>query len=93
MSIVEIKDLDFAYNGETVLENVNLSIRQRDFMAIIGLNGGGKTTLLKLMRYHGHPGCDQPHRLSFRWHRPCRYGGIGLAFYFYQDLLAMSYDE
>ena len=49
MSIVEIKDLDFAYNGETVLENVNLSIRQRDFMAIIGPNGGGKTTLLKLI--------------------------------------------
>ena len=49
MTIVEIKDLDFAYNGETVLENVNLAIRQRDFMAIIGPNGGGKTTLLKLI--------------------------------------------
>ena len=49
MTIVEIKDLDFAYNGETVLENVNLSVRQRDFMAIIGPNGGGKTTLLKLV--------------------------------------------
>lgn len=49
MSIVEIKDLDFAYNGETVLQDVNLSVRQRDFMAIIGPNGGGKTTLLKLV--------------------------------------------
>jgi zinc transport system ATP-binding protein len=41
--------LDFANNGEAVLENVNLSVRQRDFMAIIGPNGGGKTTLLKLI--------------------------------------------
>ncbi len=49
MSIVEIKDLDFAYNGETVLQEFNLSVRQRDFMAIIGPNGGGKTTLLKLI--------------------------------------------
>ena len=49
MTIVEIKDLDFAYNGATVLKDVNLTIRQKDFMAIIGPNGGGKTTLLKLV--------------------------------------------
>ncbi|PIE68152.1 MAG: ABC transporter [Deltaproteobacteria bacterium] len=49
MSIVEIKDLDYAYGGENVLEGVNLTVRQKDFMAIIGPNGGGKTTLLKLM--------------------------------------------
>lgn len=49
MTILEIKDLDFAYNGETVLEDVNLTVRQKDFMAIIGPNGGGKTTLLKLV--------------------------------------------
>ena len=49
MTIVEIKNLDFAYNGETVLEDVNFTVRQKDFIAIIGPNGGGKTTLLKLM--------------------------------------------
>jgi zinc transport system ATP-binding protein len=49
MPIVEIKDLDFAYGGEAVLEDVNLNIRQKDFIAVIGPNGGGKTTLLKLM--------------------------------------------
>jgi zinc transport system ATP-binding protein len=49
MKIVEIKDLDFAYGGEPVLEDVNLTVRQKDFVAIIGPNGGGKTTLLKLV--------------------------------------------
>lgn len=49
MTIVEIKDLAFAYNGEAVLKDVNLTVRQKDFMAIIGPNGGGKTTLLKLL--------------------------------------------
>ncbi len=49
MPIIEIKDLDFAYNGEAVLQNVNLTVQQKDFMAIIGPNGGGKTTLLKLV--------------------------------------------
>ena len=48
-SIVEIKDVWFAYNGKAVLEGVNLDIRQGDFIAMIGPNGGGKTTLLKLM--------------------------------------------
>jgi zinc transport system ATP-binding protein len=48
-SIVEIKDVWFAYNGQTVLEDVSLDIRQGDFIAMIGPNGGGKTTLLKLM--------------------------------------------
>ncbi len=49
MTILEIKNLEFSYNGEAVLEDVNLTVRQKDFMAIIGPNGGGKTTLLKLM--------------------------------------------
>jgi zinc transport system ATP-binding protein len=49
MVIIEIRDLDFAYNGEAVLKDVNLTVRQKDFMAIIGPNGGGKTTLLKLI--------------------------------------------
>ena len=49
MAIIEIKSLDFAYNGEVVLEDVNLTVRQKDFVAIIGPNGGGKTTLLKLV--------------------------------------------
>jgi zinc transport system ATP-binding protein len=48
-SIVEINDVDFAYNGEEVLQNVSLTINQKDFIAMIGPNGGGKTTLLKLM--------------------------------------------
>ncbi len=48
--IVEIKDLDFHYrDGETVLKDVSLSVWSQDFIAIIGPNGGGKSTLLKLM--------------------------------------------
>ncbi|OGQ87393.1 MAG: ABC transporter [Deltaproteobacteria bacterium RIFOXYD12_FULL_56_24] len=46
---VRIHDLDFAYNGTPILENVNLEIMARDSLCIVGPNGGGKTTLLKLI--------------------------------------------
>lgn len=47
--IVEVKDVSFAYNGQPVLDQVNLIVRERDFIAMIGPNGGGKSTLLKLI--------------------------------------------
>ena len=45
--IVRLKDVCVSYGGVPALEEVNLSVRQRDFLGIIGPNGGGKTTLLK----------------------------------------------
>jgi len=49
MSILKIKNLSFAYESDIILEDINLSINKRDFLAIIGPNGGGKSTLLKLI--------------------------------------------
>ena len=49
MSVIEIKDLSFAYDKQTILEGINLTIEEKDFLAIIGPNGGGKSTLLKLI--------------------------------------------
>lgn len=47
--IIEVHDLWFSYNGNVVLKDVNLEIDSGDFVALIGPNGGGKTTLIKLM--------------------------------------------
>ena len=47
--VIEIQDMFFSYNGKPVLQEVNLTVQQGDFVAVIGPNGGGKTTLLKLM--------------------------------------------
>ncbi|MEA3512144.1 MAG: metal ABC transporter ATP-binding protein [Campylobacterota bacterium] len=47
--ILEIKDLTFGYDKQNVLENINLVVEKNDFLAIIGPNGGGKSTLLKLI--------------------------------------------
>jgi zinc transport system ATP-binding protein len=44
---VEIRDVTFGYGREVVLDHVSLAIEPQDFLAVIGPNGGGKTTLLK----------------------------------------------
>lgn len=49
MEIINISNLFYKYNKTDVLENINLSIKDNDFLAIIGPNGGGKSTLLKLI--------------------------------------------
>lgn len=49
MEIININNLFYKYNKTDVLENINLSIKDNDFLAIIGPNGGGKSTLLKLI--------------------------------------------
>lgn len=46
---IEITNLQFAYDGNVVLRDVNLRINAREMVSIVGPNGGGKTTLLKLM--------------------------------------------
>lgn len=47
--ILEIKNLSFSYEKQKVLEDINLDVLDNDFLAIIGPNGGGKSTLLKLI--------------------------------------------
>jgi zinc transport system ATP-binding protein len=44
-----VRDMTFSYNGEIVLEEVNFSVDERDYVTVVGPNGGGKTTLLKLI--------------------------------------------
>jgi len=47
--LIEIKDVTASYNAMPVLKNVSLCVWKDDFLGIIGPNGGGKTTLLKIM--------------------------------------------
>ena len=47
--VIALRNVSFAYNAHLVLENVNLAIQEKDFVGIIGPNGGGKTTLLRLI--------------------------------------------
>ena len=45
--LLQVRGLTFGYGRELVLDHVDLDINPRDFLAVIGPNGGGKTTLIK----------------------------------------------
>jgi zinc transport system ATP-binding protein len=49
MNLVELRGVSFRYDGSPVLVDIDLSIREGDFLAIIGPNGSGKTTLVKII--------------------------------------------
>lgn len=61
--LIQIKDLFFGFGGTPLLENVNLEIYEGDYILMMGPNGGGKTTLIKLIM-----GILQPWKGSITFH-------------------------
>lgn len=48
-SLIDFNRVSFSYPGTPVLHQVSFQVRQGEFIGMIGPNGGGKTTLLKLI--------------------------------------------
>lgn len=46
---IELRDLSYSYDGTPAVENANLTVRCGEFVTVVGPNGGGKTTLLRLV--------------------------------------------
>ena len=70
---VAIHNVSFAYNSVPILEDVNFVVDRSEFVTIVGPNGGGKTTLLKLLLGLLHPDAgdvrifgDKPEKSRFR---------------------------
>ena len=59
LKAVELKGVSIKFNELSVLHDINLSIKENDFMAIIGPNGGGKSTLLKIILGILKPDCGE----------------------------------
>jgi len=47
--LFEMDSMSASYGGSLVLDNVNFYVQENDFIGVIGPNGGGKTTLLKII--------------------------------------------
>lgn len=47
--VIEVENLSFAFDNHVVLEDVNLKVHSGDFLAVLGPNGGGKSTLIKIL--------------------------------------------
>lgn len=47
--IISLRDINKRWEKKTVLENINFDVRRGDFIAITGPNGGGKTTMLRIL--------------------------------------------
>ena len=48
-SILQVQDINFSYDQETVLRSISINIKSQEFVGVIGPNGSGKSTLLKLL--------------------------------------------
>lgn len=60
---IQIKNVSFAYRDSAVLEGLNLSVRRGEKLGLVGVSGGGKSTLFKLLlklydQYDGFIGVD-----------------------------------
>lgn len=49
MDILQVKDVSFDYPDKAIIKNLSFSVRKGDFLCIVGTNGTGKSTLLKLI--------------------------------------------
>lgn len=48
-TLVTLQNVTFSYGAEAIVDDVSLSIYEKDFIGLVGQNGSGKTTLLKLL--------------------------------------------
>jgi ATP-binding cassette subfamily F protein 3 len=77
--MIDINNLSIQFTGENLFENVNLRIGKHDKIALVGSNGKGKSTFLKLLN-----GFEQPETGSISKQKGIRIG------YLPQDLLAFK---
>ena len=49
MKVLEVKDLSFSYPDKSILHRLSFSLDKGDFLCVVGTNGTGKSTLLKLI--------------------------------------------
>lgn len=67
MACIEIRDLNFTYPAQTApaLRGISLSVREGEFLTLIGASGSGKTTLLRMLKPALTPHGEQSGSIDF----------------------------
>lgn len=71
--LLKVEELNKAFDGETVLENVNFDVMEGEVVSLVGKSGAGKTTLLRCVM--GLEQCDQG-TIMIGDQFLCRYDGV-----------------
>lgn len=71
MKQVELKNISFFYDNTCILQDINFSIDKGDYIYITGPNGGGKTTLLKIIL-----GMNAPAEGNIIYPNPIKFGYV-----------------
>jgi len=59
LPIFDVKNLSFVVDGDDILKNISFEIFNGEYIAIIGPNGGGKTTLIRMLLGLEKPTCGE----------------------------------
>ena len=73
---LEVENVSLDLSGRRILDNISLSVSAGDFLGIIGPNGGGKTTLLRLLLGVLQPSTGRVHWADEKSARPPRIGYV-----------------
>ncbi len=57
--IIELKGVAKSFDGETILDNIDLDIHEKEFMTLLGPSGCGKTTTLRIIAGFVTPDCGE----------------------------------
>ena len=49
MTLLEVKEVSKSFDGETIIQNVSLELRKGEIVSLLGVSGGGKTTLFNII--------------------------------------------
>ena len=67
--LIELKGISKSYDGEKVIDSMNLYIRDKEFITLLGPSGCGKTTTLRIIGGFETADEGQPHKCG-----PCSHG-------------------